>query len=202
MEYEEIVAVVRQASGGIDSEAADRALQATLQTLAERLPRGEARHIVQELPADDPLVAEAQRRDLDIMPADQFWTRVRQRLGVDDTTARLATDAVLETLAERIAAGQVEDLIAQLDPLLHPPLRRGAESAKPGGRRMPLEEFSRRVAAREGADADEADLYEEIAEHARMVFATLAEAVSIKEWLDVIVELPEEYHGLFPPRLA
>ena len=31
MEYEEIVAVVRQASGGIGSEAADRALQATLQ---------------------------------------------------------------------------------------------------------------------------------------------------------------------------
>ena len=52
MEYEEVVAVVRQASGGIGSEAADRALQATLQTLAERLPRGEARHIVQELPAE------------------------------------------------------------------------------------------------------------------------------------------------------
>jgi len=266
MEYEEIVAVVRQASGGIGSEA-DRVLQATLQTLAERLPRGEARHIVQELPAElkpwihtetdaeafdideflvraakreetdvetalrharavffalgdalspeavahlaaslpqtfDPLVAEAQRRDLDVMPADQFWARVRQRLGVDDTTARLTTDAVLQTLAERIAAGQAEDLIAQLDPLLHPPLRRGAESAKPGGRRMPLEEFLRRVATREGADADAADLYEEIAEHARAVFATLAEAVSIKEWFDVIVELPEEYHGLFPPRSA
>ena len=57
---------------------------------------------------------------------------------------------------------------------------------------MPLEEFLRRVAAREGADADEADLYEEIAEHARAVFATLAEAVSIKEWFDVIVELPED----------
>jgi hypothetical protein len=42
----------------------------------------------------------------------------------------------------------------------------------------------------------------EIAEHARAVFAMLAEAVSIKEWFDVIVELPEEYHGLFPPRLA
>jgi uncharacterized protein (DUF2267 family) len=130
MEYEEIVAVVRQASGGIGSEAADRALQATLQTLAERLPRGEARHIVPELPVFfalgdalspeavahlaaslpqtfDPLVAEAQRRDLDIMPADQFWARVRQRLGVDDTTARLATGTVLETLAERRRGGSV-----------------------------------------------------------------------------------------------
>ena len=171
--------------------------------LGEALSPEAVAHLAASLPQTfDPLVAEAQRRDLDIMPADQFWARVRQRLGVDDTTARLATDAVLETLAERIAAGQVEDLIAQLDPLLHPPLRRGAESAKPGGRRMPLEEFLRRVAAREGVDADEADLYEEIAEHARAVFATLAEAVSIKEWFDVIVELPEEYHGLFPPRLA
>ena len=260
--------MVRQASGGIDSEAADRALQATLQTLAERLPRGEARHIVRELPAElkpwiytetdaeafdideflvrvakreetdvetalrharavffalgdalspeavahlaaslpqtfDPLVAEAQRRDLDIMPADQFWARVRTG-SVSTTRTGLAgqLDAVLQTLAERIAAGQVEDLIAQLDPLLHPPLRRGAELAKPGGLRMPLEEVWRRAAAREGADADEADLYEEIAEHARAIFATLAEAVSIKEWFDVIVELPEEYHGLFPPRLA
>ena len=37
--------------------------------------------------------------------------------------ARQVTEAVLETLAERIAAGQVEDLMAQLDPPLHPPLR-------------------------------------------------------------------------------
>lgn len=222
MEYEEIVAVVRQASGGIGSEAADRALQATLQTLAERLPRGEARHIVQELPAelkpwiytetdaeafdiDEFLVRVAKREETDVETALRHARAVFFALGdalSPEAVARLATDAVLETLAERIAAGQVEDLIAQLDPLLHPPLRRGAESAKPGGRRMPLEEFLRRVAAREGADADEADLYEEIAEHARAVFATLAEAVSIKEWFDVIVELPEEYHGLFPPRLA
>ena len=37
MGYEEIVAMVRQASGGIGGVAADRALQATLQMLAERL---------------------------------------------------------------------------------------------------------------------------------------------------------------------
>ena len=81
-------------------------------------------HLAASLPQTfDPLVAEAQRRDLDIMSADQFWARVRQRLGADDTTARLAADAVLETLAERIAAGQAEDLIAQLNPLLYPPLR-------------------------------------------------------------------------------
>ena len=87
-----------------------------LQTLAERLPRGGARHILAELPAElkpqtfEPLVAEAQQRFLDIMPADEFWRRVGQRLGLDQTAARPVTEAVLETLAEGIAAGVVEDL--------------------------------------------------------------------------------------------
>jgi uncharacterized protein (DUF2267 family) len=106
------------------------------------------------------------------MSADQFWDRVRHRLGLDGTTARQVTEAVLETLAERIAAGQVEDLIAQLDPLLHPPPWRGVSSAAPGARRMPLEEFLQRVAVREGARVDEADLFDEVVGHVRAVFAT------------------------------
>ncbi len=53
---------------------------------------------------------------------------------------------------------------------------------------------------REGARVDEADLFDEVAGHARAVFATLAEAVSSKEWFDVIVELPEDYRGLIPMR--
>jgi Uncharacterized conserved protein (DUF2267) len=81
-------------------------------------------HLVASLPQTfGPLVAEAQGRFWDIMPAGQFWARVGQRRGLDETAARYVTEAVLEILAERIAAGQVEDLIARLDPLLHPPLR-------------------------------------------------------------------------------
>jgi hypothetical protein len=86
----------------------------------------------------EPLVAEAQQRFLDIMPADEFWRRVGQRLGLDQTAARPVTEAVLETLAERVAADVVEDLVARLDPLLHPPLRRGIASSGPAARRMPL----------------------------------------------------------------
>jgi uncharacterized protein (DUF2267 family) len=265
MDYAEFIDAARHAAGNGSREAAERAVQSTLQTLAERLPRGEARHILRELPAEltpwiytetdaepfgideflarvaqredtdietallhargvfsalgdalsgeavahlaaslpqtfEPLVAEAQHRYLDIMPAGQFWGRVAARLGLDGSAARQVTEAVLETLAERIARGQVEDLIAQLDPLLHPPLRRGASSAGPGARRMPLATFLQRVAARERADVDEAGLFDETAGHVRAVFATLAEAVSAKEWFDVTVELPEDYRGLVPPR--
>ena len=173
MNYEEIIEAIRQAGGGPSRDTAARAAQATPQTLAERLIRGEARYILQELPAElkpfiytetdaealdideflsrvagregteletalrharamfaplsralspeavehlaaalpqayEPLVAEAQFRYLEIMPADQFWDR--QPLGLGRAEARQVTEAVVETLAERIAAGQVEDL--------------------------------------------------------------------------------------------
>jgi uncharacterized protein (DUF2267 family) len=273
MEYEQIIQAVQQA-GGLSRDEAERAAQATLQTLAERLPRGEARHIQQELPAElkpfiytstdagaldvdeflrrvagregtdpgtalrharavfsalgralspeavghlaaalpqtyDPLVAEAQSRYLEIMPASEFWDRVARRLGLGRDASRRVTDAVLETLAERIAAGQVEDLMAQLDPLLHPPLRRGMASAGPGARRMSVDGFLRRVAQREGAgeaqdqeSPDEEILYGQLFEHARAVFATLAEAVSRKEWFDLVVELPEDHRPLMPTGVA
>jgi uncharacterized protein (DUF2267 family) len=260
-------AIQRESGWTLDRQAAERAAQAVLQTLAERLPPGEVRHVLQELPAElkpwvytethgrpfdidefldrvakregtdvetalhharavfavlgralsaqevahlaanlpqtfEPLIAEAQNRLTNLEPADQFWSRVSQRLNVDQATARRVTEAVLETLAERIAAGQVEDLIAQLDPLLHPPLRRGLSSAGPDARRMPLREFLRRVAVREGASIDETVLWDQIFGHVRAVFATLAEAVSQKEWFDVTAELPYEYHALLPARSA
>jgi uncharacterized protein (DUF2267 family) len=271
MEYEEIIEAIGREGGGLPPDVAERSAQAVLQTLAERLPRGEARHILAELPAEmkpwvyteadaegfgideflervakregtdietalrharavfaalgraldadavahlagslprtfEPLVAEAQQRFLDIMPADEFWRRVGQRLGPDqapgEDRARQVTEAVLETLAERIAAGEVEDLVARLDPLLHPPLRRGIASSGPAARRMPLAEFLRRVAGRESADVDEAGLVDVIFAHVRAVFATLAEAVDAEEWFDMIAELPAEYSGLIPERSA
>jgi hypothetical protein len=67
---------------------------------------------------------------------------------------------------------------------------------------MPLEEFLQRVAGREGAVVGEAALFSETFERARAVLATLAEAVGTKEWFDVVVELPEDYHGLIPARYA
>lgn len=183
-----------------DLESALRHARAVFFALGDVLSPAEVGQLAASLPQTfDPLVAEAERRYLDIMPANQFFGRVSQRLGVDDRAARTITDAVLETLAERIAAGQVEELMAQLDPVLHAPLRRGI-SAVPDAQLMPLEQFLRRVAEREGVDQHEAVPYDEIARHARAEFATLAEAVSDKDWLDATVELPEEYRAIVPAR--
>jgi uncharacterized protein (DUF2267 family) len=48
--------------------------------------------------------------------------------GGDHDAARTLTEAVLETLAERIAAGDSDDLAARLPVALHPPLHRGRDA--------------------------------------------------------------------------
>src|ERR1700745_956611 len=52
MEYEEIIEAIGREAADLPPDVAERAAQAALQTLAERLPRGEARHILAELPAE------------------------------------------------------------------------------------------------------------------------------------------------------
>ncbi|HUC21656.1 MAG TPA: DUF2267 domain-containing protein, partial [Streptosporangiaceae bacterium] len=79
LNYEEIIEVIRQASGGPGHEAAERAAYATR---AERLPRGEAGHIQRELPAEFMpwLHTETDAEAFDI---DEFLDRVAQREDVD-----------------------------------------------------------------------------------------------------------------------
>ena len=67
---------------------------------------------------------------------------------------------------------------------------------------MSHEGFLRQVAAREGAGADEEARFSQVFEHARAVFGTLSEAVSRKEWFDIVVELPEDHRPLMPAGIA
>jgi uncharacterized protein (DUF2267 family) len=97
-----------------------------------------------------------------------------------------ATDAVLETLAERIAGGEVADLMEQLPVELHPALRRGAARTQKA-QKMSVDDFVSRVAEREEV------LPEYARAHVRAVFETLREAVDHREFLDVTAQLPAEY---------
>jgi uncharacterized protein (DUF2267 family) len=124
------------------------------------------------------------------MPFDAFVDRVAGRAGLDHHQARRATDAVLETLAERIAGGDVDDLIQDLPIELHQPLKRGNAASGGQATRMSLDEFVRRVAHREGVDAGQALV------HSRAVLATLREAIPDTEFYDVAVQLPDEYDAV------
>ena len=97
-----------------------------------------------------------------------------------------ATQAVLETLAERIRQGEADDLAAQLPPEIGTYLR-GGETTE----RFDVEEFFLRVAAKETADLPDA------VHHARAVMDVLKEAVTTGELDDIKAQLPDNYKPLF-----
>jgi uncharacterized protein (DUF2267 family) len=256
MDYEQFVSHLERIAE-LDPDTAVRAARVTLETLAERLSREEARDLVQELPPElgpmlftdspadrfdvdeflrrvserehvDTAVAErhsaavfivlaraisAERLahvmaqlpkdftpllpvgpDIEVLSIEAFLGRVGRRAGLDPAEARRATEAVLETLGERIAEGSVDDMSLRLPAELRPALKR-AKTLGPGpARRMRVDEFLRRVADRAGVPAPLAAVY------ARAVFVTLREALGDKEFFDIVVQLPGDYDELWVRR--
>jgi uncharacterized protein (DUF2267 family) len=176
---------------GSDVAVAEQHVRAVFAALGRTLSEDEIEDMVAELPREfEPLIGEAEGRFVTVLPAETVLQRVADRAGVDAEAARRVTDAVLETLAERIAGGEVEDVIARLPVELHAPLRAGDAASHGAARRMSLDEFVRRVAEREGVTPAEAR------DHARAVFATLREAVGEEEFHDIRAQLPLEYAAL------
>jgi uncharacterized protein (DUF2267 family) len=177
----------------VDTETAERHARAVLVALG-RLVRGdEIADLVAELPNEyAPLIGGAARVSRDplppeALPLDEFLERVRGRAGLDRDAALRATNAVLETLAARIAGGEVDDLAAYLPEDLRAALMRGKEASGGRARRMSLDEFVANVAEREDAT------WEDALEHTRAVFTTLREALPDKELADVLAQLPRGY---------
>jgi hypothetical protein len=79
-----------------------------------------------------PLVSAVPAPHHKVLPAEVILQRVAERDGLDADGARRATAAVLETIAERIPAGEVDDMLAQLPTALHEPLRRGSTGHREG----------------------------------------------------------------------
>ncbi len=102
MNYEEIIDAARRAAGGVSHEAAERAVQSTLQKLAERLPRGEARHIPRELPAElTPWIYT--ETDAEPFGIDEFLARVAQREDTDIETALRRARGGLSALGDALS---------------------------------------------------------------------------------------------------
>jgi uncharacterized protein (DUF2267 family) len=170
----------------VDLEAAERHARAVFVALTRNLSRQERRDMMAELPKDfGRLLVDAERAPApEPLPTEEFLARVADRAAVDPDTARAATKAVLATLAERLAGGEVDDLAEQLSD----ELRQALEDAKTRkAERMSLDDFVRRVAEREGVSPEQAQ------EHVRAVFLTLRDAVTGDEWADMTAELPAEY---------
>jgi uncharacterized protein (DUF2267 family) len=197
-DVEEFVRRVAQREA-VPLPVAERHARAVFAALGRLVPADEIRDMTSELSRDyAPLIAAAEGRFFRLMSAETFFLRVGDRAGLPPDQARRATEAVLETLAERIAGGEVDDLIAHLPVELHAPLERGKASSGGHARRMSLEQFLERVAMREGVPPEQAR------EHARAVFATLRDAVPEQEVFDIAAQLPQEFAAVeaFPERTS
>jgi uncharacterized protein (DUF2267 family) len=179
---------------GVDPETAEEHAKAVFIALA-RLVRGEEiANLAAQLPNEyKRLLWEAARRRRDpgapeVVTIEIFLGRVARRAALGIPEAHRASEAVLETLAERIAGGEVDDLAEELPEELRAPLQRG--KARSGGKaqRISLDEFIARIAEREGVG------YEQALDHARAVFATLRETLTDKEFSDLLSELPRGYY--------
>jgi uncharacterized protein (DUF2267 family) len=123
------------------------------------------------------------------MTYDEFVDAVAIRAGMSPAEAEVLTHAALQTLADRLTAGEAHDLGAQLPRGLQESLAPRYEKAEAFG----LEEFVRRVGNRAGVDMS-------MAWHGmRAVLATLRGGVSAGEFQDVIGQLPKEYLEALQP---
>jgi uncharacterized protein (DUF2267 family) len=178
---------------GADEDAALQRARSVFAVLAQTIAPSELDDVASELPRDFDLLL-PRGAHIEVLPAGAFFARVAERAAIGAEGARRATEAVLETLAERIAGGEVDDLIARLHPHLHAPLKRGRERSGGVARSMPLERFVALIGEREGVPSGVA------LSHARAVLATLREAIE-DEFFDVTAQLPQDYvSALIPAR--
>jgi uncharacterized protein (DUF2267 family) len=176
---------------GVDRRTAAAYARAVFVALGVAVAPGELRDMAAQLPREyEPLLQAAGvgRRRGTSEPYD-LTLRVAELAALDSEQARKATEAVLETLAVRISAGEVSDLMKEIPSTLHPALERGLSESREA-RRMSVDEFLDHIAEREGISREEA------LEHTRAVFAALRELVTGKEFSDMAAQLPGEYAPL------
>jgi uncharacterized protein (DUF2267 family) len=172
----------------VDIRTAEWHARTVLAVVREAIPPDEVADLLSDLPEDfRPIVL-----NLAIMPLDTFVHHVAEATDLEPDAAVRAVEAVLQTLAERLPAGEVDDLKSKLPVGLHAVLSCGADRADHDTRTASAEAFVRHVATREGASLREAT------RHTRAVLETLRDAIGVEEFSDIVAELPKDYDPMLP----
>jgi uncharacterized protein (DUF2267 family) len=111
------------------------------------------------------------------------------RAGLPQDQAESVARATLRTLADRITAGEAQDLAAQLPNPLKEDLRKDRDEAEA----FDVDEFLRRVCERAHVDESTART------GAVATMVTVREAVTPGEFDDITSQLPQEYRELVGP---
>jgi uncharacterized protein (DUF2267 family) len=186
MDYESFVGTVEQEAHATREEA-ERAIQATLHTLAERLSGGEARHVAAELPLP---AAEWLRDGKSAEPFGlaEFLHRVAEREEIAKEHARAVFAALGKALEEKELHDMISELPKDFRELAAAALRAHEEAIHHTAPRIDADEFVRRAAARAGLDFDNAVLA------TTAVLEALGYRITKGEAEDIEAFLPRELH--------
>jgi uncharacterized protein (DUF2267 family) len=189
--YERFITRIQQRAGGSWPEA-ERAAEATLATLSERISAGAAGKLAEHLPRDaarwlDP------RGDAQAFDPVEFARRVAEREGTDPATAERHARAVFAALARLVRGEVLAGVIAELPKDYGPLLADADDDAAGAGRRdatapepLPVDVIVERVAGRAGLDGRGARAALDA------VLEALAERVAGGEVDDLAAALPDE----------
>jgi uncharacterized protein (DUF2267 family) len=170
-----------------DRQQAEGATRAVLRTLAERLSKGEAIDLAEQLPP--PLAAWLHTTGgPEPFHYDEFLRRVAVREGTDTKTAERHAQAVFRALAQIVDADELDDVAAELPQDFGPLI---AEARRRFSRTVDADTFLANVAERAAISEDEARRV------AGAVFETLAERISGGEVEDLEALFPLELREPF-----
>jgi uncharacterized protein (DUF2267 family) len=115
VKFEEFLARVAERAGLADRAEAERTAIAVLQELCDRITGDEAWDLLAQLPAQVKTAVIISPSALPLS-AEEFVDRVARALELPPEEARTRVRAVFGTLREAVTWGELEDVLAQLDP--------------------------------------------------------------------------------------
>jgi len=115
MKHDEFRKRVREVAELETNEEAERAIQATFETLRERLAGNEPNNLADQLP---PEIAEPLRGNgvQDNFSLEEFYRRVGEKVGVSQDDAAIHARAVASVLQQAVTTGEMDDIRDQLKP--------------------------------------------------------------------------------------
>jgi uncharacterized protein (DUF2267 family) len=126
MQYDEFVGEVQHRARLASRGEAMRAIQATFETLAERLPPGEASDLAAELPPELSTFLE-DAEETESFSVDDFFLRVAAKEAADLPDAAHHARAVIAVLQEAVSAQEMEQVRGRLPDNYIPLFEAGSE---------------------------------------------------------------------------
>lgn len=113
MEYEDFMQEVKRRTGLEDDLQTQRAVEATLSTIAERLKARHADQLAQQLPDElKPYLKQQDRNEK--LALDEFYSAVSQRESTGIRLARQHARAVMSVVRDRVPLEEIRGVLAEL----------------------------------------------------------------------------------------